>query len=66
MGSCARSTTELGTYAIAFEAPDRLLFCDNETQFARLFGISGAQGYCKDAFHEFVVHGRTRGGESRE
>jgi Mannosylglycerate hydrolase MGH1-like glycoside hydrolase domain len=50
---------ELGAYTIAFEAPDRLLFCDNETNFARLFGISGAQGYRKDAFHEYVVHGRT-------
>jgi hypothetical protein len=49
---------DLGVYAIAFETPDRLLFCDNETNFARLFGVSGAQGYCKDAFHEYVVHGR--------
>jgi hypothetical protein len=29
---------KLGVYAIEFEAPDRLLFCDNETNFARLFG----------------------------
>src|SRR5262249_46884715 len=49
---------KLGVYAIAFETPDRLLFCDNETNFARLFGVSGAQGYCKDAFHEYVIHGR--------
>ena len=39
---------ELGTYAIAFEAPDRLLFCDNESNVARLFGVSGGQGYCKE------------------
>ena len=50
---------KLGAYAIEFEAPDRLLFCDNETNFARLFGMSGTQGYCKDAFHEYVVHGRS-------
>src|SRR5215471_952271 len=49
---------DLGVYAIAFETPDRLLFCDNETNFARLFGVSGAQGYCKDAFHEYVIQGR--------
>ncbi|HYZ44970.1 MAG TPA: glucosidase, partial [Xanthobacteraceae bacterium] len=49
---------QLGVYAIAFEAPDRLLFCDNETNFARVFGVSGAHGYCKDAFHEYVIHGR--------
>jgi hypothetical protein len=50
---------KLGIYAIEFEAPDRLLFCDNETNFARLFGTGGTQGYCKDAFHEYVVHGRS-------
>ena len=49
---------QLGVYAIAFEGPDRLLFCDTETNFARVFGVSGAHGYCKDAFHEYVIHGR--------
>ena len=49
----------LGTYSIAFEAADRLLFCDNETNFRRLFGASSAAGYCKDAFHEYVVRGRS-------
>src|SRR6266446_7971172 len=50
---------ELGVYTIEFEAADRLLFCDNETNFARLFGITGAQGFFKDAFHDYVVHGRS-------
>ncbi len=44
---------------IAFEAADRLLFCDNESNFARLFGVSSAPGQFKDAFHEYVVNGRT-------
>jgi hypothetical protein len=35
-----------------------LLFCDNETNVPRLFGSDGASGYYKDAFHEYVVHGR--------
>ena len=50
---------ELGTYSIEFEAADRLLFCDNESNFARLFGSSPAPGHFKDAFHDYVVHGRT-------
>jgi hypothetical protein len=50
---------QLGVYAIAFEAADRLLFCENETNFARVFGVSGAHGYCKDAFHDYVIHGRS-------
>jgi hypothetical protein len=50
---------ELGTFSIEFEAADRLLFCDNESNFARLFGSSPAPGHFKDAFHDYVVHGRT-------
>ena len=52
---------ELGEFRIHFEHPDRLLFCDNESNFARLFGGSAAQGHFKDAFHEYVVHNRTAG-----
>ena len=50
---------QLGTYSIEFEAADRLLFCDNETNFARVFGSSPVPGHFKDAFHDYVVHGRT-------
>ena len=50
---------ELGTYSIEFEAADRLLFCDNESNFARVFGTTSAPGHFKDAFHDYVAHGRT-------
>jgi hypothetical protein len=50
---------ELGVYCIQFETADRLLFCDNETNFAKLYGVSAAQGHFKDAFHEYVINGRT-------
>src|SRR5438128_2640735 len=49
---------ELGEFRIGFEHADRLLFCDNESNFARLFGSGVAQGHFKDAFHEYVVHNR--------
>jgi hypothetical protein len=48
--------TELGTYYLYTEAHADLLFCENETNVARLYGAA-SQGYCKDAFHEYVVHG---------
>jgi hypothetical protein len=48
----------LGEFRIRFEHADRLLFCDNESNVARLFGIAAAQGHFKDAFHEYVVHNR--------
>eukprot|EP01113_Clastostelium_recurvatum_P042998 TRINITY_DN7041_c0_g1_i4.p1 TRINITY_DN7041_c0_g1~~TRINITY_DN7041_c0_g1_i4.p1 ORF type:complete len:930 (+),score=212.49 TRINITY_DN7041_c0_g1_i4:51-2792(+) len=35
----------------------RLLFTENETNMDRLFGISNAQPYVKDAFHEAVIRG---------
>ena len=49
---------ELGVYRLYAEGDPRLLFCENETNGLRLFGVAGTQGYYKDAFHDYVVHGR--------
>src|SRR5204863_9695024 len=35
------------------------LFTENETNSARLHGYPTGQPFVKDAFHEYVVHGRT-------
>ena len=52
----------LGTFRLSAEAtagdPARL-FTDNETNSARLFGVASATPYVKDAFHAYVVDGRT-------
>ena len=37
--------------------PALLLFCENDTNPRRLFGMQDAQGYFKDAFHEYLIHG---------
>jgi hypothetical protein len=50
---------ELGEYWIQYEAADRLLFCHNDTNFARLFGMPAGRGHFKDAFHDYVVDGHT-------
>src|SRR5262249_15539839 len=34
------------------------LFTENETNVAKLFGASNANPFVKDAFHEFLIHGR--------
>ncbi len=52
----------LGHYLLEAEpiagAPaPKLLFTDNETNAARLFGAANAHPYVKDAFHRFVVGG---------
>ena len=36
-----------------------LLFTENETNAAQLFGVKNATPYVKDAFHESIIHGRT-------
>jgi hypothetical protein len=56
----------LGNYCIRFEAADRLLFCENETNFAKTFGVAGAGGYFKDAFHDCLIAGRTDAVNSAE
>jgi hypothetical protein len=53
---------ELGNYVFAAEgggesAPE-LLFCDNESNARKLWGVEGARGYFKDAIHDYVVRGR--------
>jgi len=37
----------------------QLLFTENETNLNRLYGAPNAGPYVKDAFHEYVVHGKT-------
>jgi hypothetical protein len=50
----------LGRYRFAAAVvPDAWLFTENETNTERLFGTANATPYVKDAFHAYVVHGRT-------
>src|SRR6516225_7584978 len=46
---------DLGEYTLHAEGDAALLFCDNETNVARLYGVKGAKAYSKDAFHDYVV-----------
>src|SRR5262245_29413420 len=55
-GNVIAKHAQLGEFLIYFERADRMLFCDNETNFHRLFGVNTAPGHFKDAFHEYVVH----------
>jgi hypothetical protein len=48
----------LGAYRLHAGGSPTLLFCDNDTNGQRLFGVNGVAGYFKDAFHDYVVHGR--------
>src|SRR6202035_5754692 len=49
----------LGDMRLCCDGDPELLFCDNETNGPRLFGIpaAAAAGPFKDGIHDFVVHG---------
>src|SRR6516165_1550938 len=52
--------SELGDYTLYTEGTSSFLFCENETNPRRLFGMQDAKGYFKDAFHEFLIQGNTK------
>jgi hypothetical protein len=61
-GSILARHVQLGEYTFyadqsANDGP-ALLFCDNETNVRRLYGVQDAHGWFKDAFHDAVVHGQ--------
>jgi hypothetical protein len=47
----------LGDYQLYVDGTPAFLFCDNDTNARRLYGMQEAQGYFKDAFHEFLIQG---------
>src|SRR6516164_4910479 len=49
----------LGEYTLAADGTPSLLFCENETNARRLWGQNQANGYYKDAFHDYLVSGST-------
>jgi hypothetical protein len=49
---------KLGTYAVHFDRPDEIKFCENDTNAAKLYGSADTGGFCKDGFHEYLVKGR--------
>ncbi len=55
-GSIAAQHASLGAYYLYAEPQHELLFCDNETNVQRLYGVKAA-GYFKDAFHQYIVQG---------
>ncbi|HVV72384.1 MAG TPA: glucosidase, partial [Verrucomicrobiae bacterium] len=53
---------DLGAYRLLAESgpvigQPELLFCENETNSRRLYGLESATGFFKDAFHELIAEG---------
>lgn len=57
-GVVAANHGELGDRYLYYEAGNPLLFTENETNTHRLRGVANACPYVKDAFHEYLIHGR--------
>jgi len=51
------SHPELGDRLLYCEGRPELLFTENETNTARIFGRPNATPYVKDAFHRYLIHG---------
>ncbi len=49
---------ELGKRWLYCEGADELLFCENETNFMRLYGLNHTRSFPKDAINDYIVHGR--------
>jgi hypothetical protein len=52
------TSSEFGSYVLTAGYDTEFLFCDNETNIRRLFGMTDPAGFYKDAFHEYIVNGR--------
>jgi len=52
------SHNTLGEYHCYLDDAPELLFCDNNTNGKKLYGME-AKGYFKDAFHDAVIHNQT-------
>ena len=48
---------DLGKLWLFCEGIPEFLFCDNETNFRRLYGLTEIQGYFKDGINDYVVKG---------
>jgi hypothetical protein len=47
----------LGNITLHLEAPAPLLFCDNETNLHRLYGVPNKSPFVKDGINEFIING---------
>ncbi|HWD89152.1 MAG TPA: hypothetical protein VG367_13560 [Mucilaginibacter sp.] len=48
---------ELGQLWLKAEGDPELLFCENESNSAKLYGYSDGKTYCKDGINDYIVHG---------
>lgn len=50
-----------GKFNVYFEDADELLFCENETNFSKLYGTVNSTAYPKDGINDYIVSGGQSG-----
>jgi hypothetical protein len=58
-GAIDAEHASLGRYRLCAEDAPAVLFTENETNLARLYGVANPTPYVKDGFDAYVVHDRT-------
>ncbi len=61
LGVVRAAHEDLGSYYFFVEGESELLFTNNDTNTARLYGYPPRTPYVKDAFHNYVIHGSADG-----
>jgi hypothetical protein len=56
-GALEAQGESLGTHYLYAEDPSDLLFCENETNRARVYGMPPSPGYFKDGFGDYLIGG---------
>jgi hypothetical protein len=56
-GALVARHAELGTRVLAGDGTPEALFCDNETNGERLFGVASASAFPKDGINDHVIYG---------
>ncbi len=46
----------LGNFYMAAEGAEALLFCDNETNYKKLYNFKAATPFCKDGINDYIVN----------
>ena len=50
---------DLGRRFLFCDGAEELIFCDNDTNVNRLYGVQDAKGYFKDGVNDYIVYGNT-------
>jgi hypothetical protein len=54
-GTIQAVSKELGLYELSYDGSPELLFTENETNVAKLYGVENRTPFVKDAFHRYLV-----------